>query len=90
MHNWKIYAWRIFLIVQVILFLTATVKPANAYADPGTGLLFLQVGGSMLAGTMFVLRAKLRKLFRSDNRRKAVENTSRHDGASEAETGPME
>jgi hypothetical protein len=42
----------------------AAAKPANAYVDPGSGLLFLQVGGSMLAGAMFVLRAKIRKLFR--------------------------
>jgi hypothetical protein len=50
-------------LVQIVLFLTAAVKPAHAYVDPGSGLLFFQVGGSMLAGAMFVLRTKIRKLF---------------------------
>lgn len=63
MHRWKRYAWYSFGLFQVIVFLVAAVKPANAYVDPGSGLLFLQVGGSMLAGAMFVLRVKIRKLF---------------------------
>lgn len=67
MHRWKRYAWYSFGLFQVIVFLVAAVKPANAYVDPGSGLLFLQVGGSMLAGAMFVLRAKIRKLFRLGN-----------------------
>jgi hypothetical protein len=50
-------------LCQVLVFLTATVKPAHAYVDPGSGLLFFQVGGSMLAGALFVLRSKIRKLF---------------------------
>lgn len=36
----------------------------SSYVDPGSGLLFLQIGGSMLAGAMFVLRQKIRKLLR--------------------------
>jgi hypothetical protein len=50
-------------LIQIVLFLAAAVKPAHAYVDPGSGLLFFQMGGSMLAGALFVLRAKLRKLF---------------------------
>jgi hypothetical protein len=50
-------------LFQVVIFLVAAVKPAHAYVDPGSGLLFLQVGGSMLAGALFVLRSKIRKLF---------------------------
>jgi hypothetical protein len=49
---------------QFLALLTAFEKPACAYADPGSGLLFLQVAGSMLAGGLFVVRSKLRKLFR--------------------------
>lgn len=64
MQRWKRCAWITFGILQVIVFMAAAVKPAHAYVDPGSGLLFLQVGGSMLAGAMFVLRSKLRKLFR--------------------------
>ena len=67
MQKWKRCAWYGFGLFQVIVFLAAAVKPANAYVDPGSGLLFLQVGGSMLAGAMFALRAKIRKLFRLGN-----------------------
>jgi hypothetical protein len=64
MQRWKRCAWYSFGFLQVVVFLIAATKPANAYVDPGSGLLFLQVGGSMLAGAMFALRAKIRKLFR--------------------------
>lgn len=49
--------------LQIVVILAATVKPAHAYVDPGSGLLVFQVGGSMLAGALFVLRTKIRKLF---------------------------
>lgn len=52
-----------FSVLQVFVFLAAAVKPAHAYVDPGSGLLFFQMGGSMLAGFLFVMRAKIRKLF---------------------------
>lgn len=48
--------------LQVFIFLISAVKPAHAYVDPGSGLLFFQVGGSMLAGALFVMRAKIRKM----------------------------
>jgi hypothetical protein len=51
-------------IAQIITLAAAFQKPAYAYADPGSGLLFLQVAGSMLAGGLFIVRSKLRKLFR--------------------------
>jgi hypothetical protein len=50
--------------LQIVVFLAAASKPALAYVDPGSGLLAFQVGGSMVAGALFVLRAKIRKLFR--------------------------
>lgn len=50
-------------IAQVVALAVAFQRPAYAYADPGSGLLFLQVAGSMLAGALFILRTKLRKLF---------------------------
>jgi hypothetical protein len=52
-----------FSAFQIFVFLAAAVKPAHAYVDPGSGLLFFQMGGSMLAGALFVMRAKIRKLF---------------------------
>lgn len=48
---------------QFITLAIAFQKPAYAYADPGSGLLFLQVAGSMAAGALFIVRSKLRKLF---------------------------
>jgi hypothetical protein len=50
-------------IAQFITLAAAFQKPAFAYADPGSGLLFLQVAGSMMAGGLFIVRSKLRKLF---------------------------
>lgn len=51
-------------ITQFITLAIAFQKPAYAYADPGSGLLFLQVAGSMAAGALFIVRSKLRKFFR--------------------------
>ena len=50
-------------VAQFISLAIAFQKPAYAYADPGSGLLFLQVAGSMVAGALFIVRSKLRKLF---------------------------
>jgi hypothetical protein len=83
---WKRCAWYGLGLFQVIVFLAAAVKPANAYVDPGSGLLFIQVGGSMLAGAMFVLRAKLRKLFRLGNPTK-TEDQPKTEAVGEANAG---
>lgn len=50
--------------VELLVLLAALAKPAYGYVDPGSGLLAFQVGGSMLAGGLFIIRSKLRKLFR--------------------------
>lgn len=49
--------------VELLVLLAALAKPAYGYVDPGSGLLAVQVGGSMLAGGLFILRSKIRKLF---------------------------
>ena len=55
------------LSILVLIFLfSALEQPARAYADPGSGLLLFQVGSSMVAGALFFLRARIRKLFRLD------------------------
>lgn len=51
-----------FAIFELAVLLTALAKPAYGYVDPGSGLLAVQVGGSMLAGALFILRSKIRKL----------------------------
>jgi len=50
--------------VELLVLLAALTKPAYGYVDPGSGLLAMQVGGSMLAGGLFILRSKIRRLFR--------------------------
>jgi hypothetical protein len=49
--------------IELVVLLAALAKPAYGYVDPGSGLLAVQVGGSMLAGGLFILRSKLRRLF---------------------------
>jgi hypothetical protein len=57
----------LFVVLAIAQFITLAIafqKPAYAYADPGSGLLLLQIAGSMAAGALFIVRSKLRKLFR--------------------------
>jgi hypothetical protein len=63
---------------QVAALAIAFQRPAYAYADPGSGLLFLQVAGSMLAGALFIVRSKLRGFFRP--RKNRVEETAIEQG----------
>ena len=49
--------------IELLVLLAALSKPAWGYVDPGSGLLAVQIGGSMLAGGLFILRSKVRKLF---------------------------
>lgn len=48
--------------LELVVLLSALTKPAYGYVDPGSGLLAVQVGGSMLAGGLFILRSKIRRL----------------------------
>lgn len=88
MHKWKRYAWYAFGLFEVVVFLIAAAKPANAYVDPGSGLLFLQVGGSMLVGALYVLRAKIRKLFRLGNPAGETTDETATEDRNDAEIGP--
>jgi len=72
-------------LLQIAVLLAAVVKPAHAYVDPGSGLLVFQVGGSMLAGALFVLRTKIRKLFGRNSTAKADADLKDYDQS--AETG---
>jgi hypothetical protein len=54
----------LFCAAELFVLMIALERPAHAYVDPGSGLLMFQVGGSMLAGLLFTLRGKLRRLFR--------------------------
>ena len=49
--------------LEIGALLCAFEKPAHAYVDPGSGFVFLQVAGSMIAGALFYLRHRVMKLF---------------------------
>lgn len=59
--------------VELVVLLAALAKPAYGYVDPGSGLLAIQVGGSMLAGGLFILRSKIRRLFRMSSPEERIE-----------------
>jgi hypothetical protein len=54
------FALTVFCLGCVLLAFQGT---AHAYADPGSGLLALQIIGSTLAGVGFYFRQKIGKLF---------------------------
>jgi hypothetical protein len=49
--------------VQIAALLVAFERPAQAYIDPGSGFVFLQVAGSMFAGAVYYLRHRLKRIF---------------------------
>ena len=52
-------------VLQIAALLVAFERPAQAYVDPGSGFVFLQVAGSMCAGAIYYLRHRVRRLFTS-------------------------
>ncbi len=50
-------------ILQVAALLVASERPAQAYVDPGSGFVFLQVIGSMVAGSAYYLRHRIKRIF---------------------------
>jgi hypothetical protein len=49
--------------LQIAALLVAFERPAQAYIDPGSGFVFLQVAGSMFAGAVYYLRHRLKRMF---------------------------
>jgi hypothetical protein len=54
------FSLKVFLMVALFCAFT---QPAYAYADPGSGLLAIQIIGSTFAGLIFLIRVRLRRLF---------------------------
>ena len=50
------------IVLCVIVGFGSCAKPLYAYTDPGTGLMAIQVLGSMLAGFLFLVRKKVAEL----------------------------
>ena len=81
-------------IAWFIALFSAMAQRAQAYVDPGSGLLFYQVTGSLLTGILLVLRNRVRRLWRSLSGRRdapadsrAVAEMSRDgDGGAEGES----
>lgn len=49
-------------IFEVGAVLVALEMPAQAYVDPGSGYVLLQVVGSMAVGALYYLRHRVRKI----------------------------
>ena len=59
-------SWLLLLTaLQIAALLVAFERPAQAYVDPGSGFVFLQVAGSMFAGTIYYLRHRVKRVLRS-------------------------
>lgn len=53
------------LLVALTVFVavSAIAVPAYGYADPGSGLLMIQIFTSMFAGALFMIRRRLHRIF---------------------------
>jgi hypothetical protein len=59
-------SWLLLLTaLQIAALMVAFERPAQAYVDPGSGFVFLQVAGSMFAGAIYYLRHRVRRLLHS-------------------------
>jgi len=57
------------VVCWFFIVLNVTAQPAHAYVDPGSGLFLFQVAGSTFAGTLFLLRKRIRNFFERFGRR---------------------
>jgi hypothetical protein len=59
-------SWFLLLgLLQIAALLTAFERPAQAYVDPGSGFVFLQIAGSMCAGAIYYLRHRVKRMLSS-------------------------
>ena len=69
-------SWLLLLTaLQIAALLVAFERPAQAYVDPGSGFVFLQVAGSMCAGAIYYLRHRVKRLLHSLRRSPAPAQT---------------
>ena len=50
---------------QALAMLCVLAQPACAYVDPGSGLFAVQLIGTSIAGMIFLIRRRLRRIIRS-------------------------
>lgn len=63
------------VVAGIFMMLVFSSKPAYAYVDPGAGLLFAQVIGSTLAGSLILVRKRIREFFKRFGRRMASQES---------------
>ncbi|HET6219605.1 MAG TPA: hypothetical protein VFE27_21450 [Acidobacteriaceae bacterium] len=61
--------------LEIVALLVAFERPAQAYVDPGSGFVFLQVAASMFAGAIYYLRHRVKRLLSSLRRSSANTQT---------------
>jgi hypothetical protein len=49
---------------QAVAVLCVIAQPAYAYVDPGSGLFAVQLIGTTIAGAIFLIRRRLRRIIR--------------------------
>jgi hypothetical protein len=54
--------------LQIVALLIAFERPAQAYVDPGSGFVFLQIAGSMFAGAVYYMRHRLKRILNAMRR----------------------
>jgi hypothetical protein len=62
------YCFLLLGALQIAALLVAFEQPAQAYVDPGSGFVFLQVAGSMCAGAIYYLRHRVKRILQSLHR----------------------
>jgi hypothetical protein len=68
--------------IQIAALLVAFERPAQAYVDPGSGFVFLQIAGSMFAGAVYYMRHRLKRIVN------AMRRPSQPSGSHRSCTGP--
>jgi hypothetical protein len=58
--------------LQLAVLLVTFEPRAQAYVDPGSGFVFLQVAGSMFAGAIYYMRHRLKGMIGSMRRRARI------------------
>lgn len=54
--------------LQIAALFVSFERPAQAYVDPGSGFVLLQIAGSMFAGAVYYLRHRLKLVIASIRR----------------------
>jgi hypothetical protein len=62
--------------LQIAALLLASERPAQAYVDPGSGFVFLQVAGSMFAGAVYYMRHRLKRILNGMRRSSSISSSA--------------